>query len=468
MGIQHRAVALLGPLSGLVFMAILVAVAMGHAWASPPEADATSRFQIRLKTETVDAKNEPARPGAQFLAEGLDPAELSRVEQARPTSARWASIFAVYIKPESGRVAIDQPPLAGSYSVKSGILAFHPRYPLEPGTSYQAVLNAEPLLESNGSDGSAGAANPARAERLNPKKAQAGLVVEFTVDPKRGEAQEPPQVVAVEPSLRRLPENLLKFYIRFSNPMSRGVAYRNLALLDAAGKPIADPFLELDEELWSPDGRRFTLLFDPGRIKRGLKPREEVGPILEEGKTYTLVINAGWPDAVGQALPRETRLTFRAGPADETSPNPSVWRLQPPQAGTREPLRVDFEEPMDAALAERLIVVRDADGRVVGGRPELSREATAWTLSPTTPWRTGYYQLEVGVELEDLAGNSVERPFEVDLVDEITDRLKPRFVSLPFRIGPTPARIGIGAGRGVSIEGSGPAGEQGESRPGGG
>ena len=39
-----------------------------------------------------------------------------------------------------------------------------------------------------------------------------------------------------------------------------------------SGQAVADPFLELDEELWSTDGRRFTLLFDPGRIKRGLKP----------------------------------------------------------------------------------------------------------------------------------------------------------------------------------------------------
>ena len=43
---------------------------------------------------------------------------------------------------------------------------------------------------------------------------------------------------------------------------------------------------------------RFTLLFDPGRIKRGLKPAQRrVGPVLEEGKSYTLVIDRGWTDA---------------------------------------------------------------------------------------------------------------------------------------------------------------------------
>ena len=60
------------------------------------------------------------------------------------------------------------------------------------------------------------------------------------------------------------------------------------------------PFLELDEELWSPDGTRFTLIFDPGRIKRGLKPREEVGPVLEAGKSYSLVIDRRLARRIGK------------------------------------------------------------------------------------------------------------------------------------------------------------------------
>ena len=58
----------------------------------------------------------------------------------------------------------------------------------------------------------------------------------------------------VYPSRAMLPENLLRLYIHFSAPMSRGEAYRRIRLLDATGKPVDDPFLELDEELWSRDG----------------------------------------------------------------------------------------------------------------------------------------------------------------------------------------------------------------------
>ena len=73
-------------------------------------------------------------------------------------------------------------------------------------------------------------------------------------------------------------------------------------LLDAAAKEVDLPFLELEQELWDSSGKRFTLFFDPGRIKRGLKPREEVGPALEEGKSYTFVVDRAWHDAQGDSL----------------------------------------------------------------------------------------------------------------------------------------------------------------------
>src|SRR5207302_1594426 len=100
----------------------------------------------------------------------------------------------------------------------------------------------------------------------------------------------PTKLVQVYPTADVLPENQLKFYLHFSAPMSRGEAYRRVHLIGEDGKEVETPFLELEEELWDGEGTRFTLFFHPGRVKRGLKPREEVGPTLEEGKRYTLVV----------------------------------------------------------------------------------------------------------------------------------------------------------------------------------
>ncbi|MCH7864908.1 MAG: hypothetical protein IIC56_06820, partial [Proteobacteria bacterium] len=101
----------------------------------------------------------------------------------------------------------------------------------------------------------------------------------------------------VYPSADVLPENLLKFYLHFSAPMSRGDSYQHIRLVRQNGSVVDLPFLELDQELWDRRQTRLTLLFDPGRIKRGLKPHEEVGPALKPGRRYTLEIDAHWLNA---------------------------------------------------------------------------------------------------------------------------------------------------------------------------
>ena len=68
---------------------------------------------------------------------------------------------------------------------------------------------------------------------------------------------------------------------------------------DRKDKPLDLPLLELDQELWDREGQRLTVLFDPGRIKRGVLPRDEVGSALFEGSAYTLVIDSKWHDANG-------------------------------------------------------------------------------------------------------------------------------------------------------------------------
>ena len=67
--------------------------------------------------------------------------------------------------------------------------------------------------------------------------------------------------------------------------MSRGHIYDHIRLLDAQGAPVELPFLEIDEELWNAEMTRLTLFIDPGRIKRGVKPLEEIGPSLVAGQT---------------------------------------------------------------------------------------------------------------------------------------------------------------------------------------
>jgi len=233
----------------------------------------------------------------------------------------------------------------------------------------------------------------------------------------------------VYPTTDLLPDNQLKFYLHFSAPMSRGEAWRRIHLLDQNGSTVELPFLEVDQELWDREYRRLTVLFDPGRIKRGLKPLQEVGQAIESGKRYTLVIDKNWVDARGVPLQEEFRKPFRVGPADRTPPDPAKWLLTSPRAGTLNPLILDFRKSMDWALSLRLL---DIPG--VAGTASVERNETQWRFTPDEPWKAGEYRLVVDTALEDLAGNRIGRAFDVDVFEKVSQKITAKTVTLPFRI----------------------------------
>jgi hypothetical protein len=325
--------------------------------------------------------------------------------------AKWAEAFQVLVQ-RDGKDREGQPAMLGTHTRSDkGTLQFEPRFPLVRGVRYRAVFDPNVLPGVRGE-------KPVEVVLSLPKP-----------------IVEPSTVVArVYPSTDKVPENLLKFYLHFSAPMSQGNSYRHIHLLDAKGKVIELPFLELDQELWDPSGTRFTLFFDPGRIKRGLKPREEVGPALEEGKRYTLVIDRTWDDAEGNPLKESFRKTFSVGAPDDTQPDPKTWKLSPPAARSREALRVTFPKPMDAALSQRVVWVVDAEGKRVTGKVTLAERETGWLFTPEAAWRAGEYQLVADTRLEDLAGNSIGRPFEVDVLRPVEREVKTETVKVGFRV----------------------------------
>jgi hypothetical protein len=222
----------------------------------------------------------------------------------------------------------------------------------------------------------------------------------------------------VYPSGAVVPENQLKFYIHFSAPMSRGIAYDHISLLDETGAKVDRPFLEIGEELWDPDAVRFTLFFDPGRIKRGLVPHNEMGTPIHEGHTYTLVIDAGWPDAEGNPLAAEFRKTFKAGPPERELLDLRTWTVHPPESGTSEAVVVDFSRPLDHAILEHGLEIVDSAGVVVRGAASIGREEMQWKFTPADLWKAGSYSLRASDTLADLAGNMIDRPFEIDLTEK--------------------------------------------------
>jgi hypothetical protein len=338
--------------------------------------------------------------------------DLTKLAKANWKREQWIALFGVYV--EEGTLAhqANQPALLGRYRIEQKVLRFEPRFPLQPGARYRARLDFSRLPD--------------------PQAGKKPLVKQFTLPKVRPTAST--AVKQVYPSTNKLPENQLKFYIHFSAPMSRGEAYQRVHLLDAGGKEVESPFLELDEELWDPSHQRFTLFFHPGRVKRGLKPREEFGPILVEGKTYTFVVDKDWTDAQGNPLRESFKKVFSVGPPDDQPPDPKTWKIHPPPAGSLEPLTVGFPKPMDHAMLHRVIWVSGSGEEKVAGAVTVQAEETSWQFTPQKAWQAGTYVLVVEKTLEDLAGNTIGRPFEVDILHPIQTTLTAEKIRIPFQV----------------------------------
>jgi hypothetical protein len=350
-------------------------------------------FAAELKLQW---RRDPADPARSFVeVRGLDEIDLAAWQNGEWSAAERSKVFAVYVEPELPRPGEQLPPMLGRYRIEGGVLRFEPQFPLVAGVKYRADFLPPPK---------AGANRPRQTARFAVPAA---------------EAKSTTRVAQVYPTAARIPENLLKFYVHFSAPMKRGDSYRHVHLVDDHGTAVQLPFLELDEELWNPAMTRLTLIIDPGRIKRGVRPLVEVGPALEAGKRMRLMIDADWKDAAGNPLRQTFTKVFEVAPADREPPDPARWKIIVPAAGTRAPLIVQFGKPMDQAIAQRVIALRDAAGRRLPGEAELADEEQSWRFLPADPWPAAKLEIVIPKTIEDLAGNNIGKAFDVDLFERI-------------------------------------------------
>ncbi len=373
------------------FSGVLIACFAGLAAVAAPSAT------IRWEAD--------ARPPAVEVV-GVAAVQLQAFAGLESGDAAWARVFAVYA--EQGAVGKDLPPMVGTWNLAGDRLRFTPRFPLMRGVRYRAEFRP--------------------TEDVVPEVSYFELPADTT---------EPTTVVQqVYPSGEVLPENQLKFYVHFSAPMSRGGVYGHIRIRDGAGVPAELPFLELDEELWDPSMTRLTLLIDPGRIKRGVKPLEDIGPVFEVGRNYSLTVTVACQDATGRPLRSAFEKKFLVAAADRAPPDPKRWQITAPATGTRAALVVRFDEPMDHALALRLIQVTvGADaGFALEGESALGEGERRWSFAPAQPWRRGPHRLVVATTIEDLAGNNIGKAFDVDGFERVNRKITTESVAVMFEV----------------------------------
>jgi hypothetical protein len=348
--------------------------------------------------------DDPLQPGSSITVRNVHPSLVAEF------SGRMQTRLRVRVVGADRQVDEGLPDVFGRYQLLHDGIRFIPRFPFERGVRFRVTFDA------------LGRSQPGLSDDLTS--------LEFSL-PLAGESEQT-QVEHVFPSSQALPENLLRFYICFSNPMRRGEAAAHISLLGPDGRPAPDVLYRPPVELWDRSMRCLTVLLDPGRLKRGVGPNRELGPPLEVGERYTLVVDAGMIDQAGQSLRSGFIKPFCVtGPIREPV-TVAQWNIGSAAVGSFEPLALNFPRSLDWALLRNSITIVTGSGHVVGGSSGIDQDETLWSFTPKLPWLAGSYEIRIDAGLEDVCGNSLLAPFDRLFRPASGLALKARVHSIPF------------------------------------
>ena len=84
-------------------------------------------------------------------------------------------------------------------------------------------------------------------------------------------------------------------------------------------------------------------------------------------------------------------------------------------AGTTAALTVEFAKSMDHKSLLRLVTIHDGQGDTVAGTVTIGAAEKSWSFAPKGAWKNQDYTIRVSGRLEDVAGNTPQRPFDLYL-----------------------------------------------------
>ncbi|MBT8185706.1 MAG: hypothetical protein KJN76_12750 [Eudoraea sp.] len=259
------------------------------------------------------------------------------------------------------------------------------------------------------------------------------LLVSFKVDGNKESGSG--ELMAIYPSKDTVPENLLKIYLQFSQPMQQVGEVRNyIEVRDETTKEVVDVFLDMETELWNKEHNRLTLWLDPGRIKTDLIPNREQGLPLLKGHQYKLKISRLWKTAQGIPLNKDYSKGLVVISRDSTKPEPEDWVVTAPESGKKEALQLYFNEVLDAILAMEAFTILNSEGEEVSGSFSLGPNERSIYFEPVYSWKKDNYTILIDPILEDMAGNNLKRLFDTDVSEQAVERTAVADFQIRFRI----------------------------------
>ena len=244
--------------------------------------------------------------------------------------------------------------------------------------------------------------------------------------------QEKPIDIKIYPTSDSLPENLLRLYIHFSQPMKTIGNLEKIKLIDENGDEVQGAIFNNVYELWNDAQKQLTIILDPARVKTGLQANESLGPALQSGKSFKLVV-ANMENIHGQKMLQAYIKQFFVINQDTIAPNIDQWVLKLPTIKSRSPLWIQFPGMIDQSSLYSRIKVMDVNEQVISGQIEIADNETEWRFIPSNDWNSGNYTLLINARLEDPSGNNLNGRFDHKIGELKYDR-EGELIRIPFEL----------------------------------
>lgn len=322
----------------------------------------------------------------QITIEGLGE-ELGLFRSKVLSTEDWTQFFSVKVE---GATRM----MLGSYEVSEAGLTFTPRFLPDPQVSYEVSFSSNRVL---------------KFLKDFSLETDSTWIIKFD-----GIYENPAEVVSFFPQCEMLPANILRIYLTFSEPMSFENPHDFIRIENEEGQIVTEPFVEIEEGLWNENRTRLTLLFHPGRIKRGVGPNMTQGEIFQIGEKYILKVSKNWNAGSGNELKQSYSRSFQIMDPIRKTINIEDWKLDSPDAGSDKELVIRTNHLLDKALAERMISVFDSSGSLVNGAFVFEGSRMELIFRNSDTWRAGAYQIRINPKLEDVCGNTPINVFDLE------------------------------------------------------
>lgn len=307
------------------------------------------------------------------------------------SSEEGKKILAVFMVKDNKAAAIN---LIGNYHIDNTVLRFTPQHNLGYGLEFE----------------------------VQHYKDKDTLRKRFIIPPSAEPEVPLAEVIKFFPAADKIPANILTFYISFSQSMADDIsAHQYIRILNSKGEE--KPLAWRQRSYWLNDNKILVMMIHPGRVKRGIDYKPELGEIFTVGMEYSLVVTTMIKDRFQRPLSKEYSKKFTVIDKDREIPAINFSSLSSPLANTLDPLQITFSEGMDyGSVTQRMKIFNVADSALVEGEFVFTDHDSVWKFIPKQSWKKKTeYEILFDKKISDFAGNCLHRLFEITDLNQLNE-----------------------------------------------